>query len=229
MLAAVAIAIRQAATVDQLLNQWRGQGWSQIRNGVLRQVPVSVSTGKPLVQLQIDAIEWVDVTVFGIGNLDDALQRLRNLIQQGGSDLYGYSLLRRTDVDFLGIKVVRYRLVLAHSLVQLLVAAIAILAIAFAAVIFYQYVTTGAFPTAKDLQGMWAGILKPVSDAVQAPIQGATQGIANVYILGIGLAGAVAIAFGMASKSTGVKIREPKAPGGSIGVRSGPVSARLSS
>lgn len=224
----VAIAIKQAATWDQLLGQWQGQGWSQIRNAVLSPVPVGINSGQIMIPTQADAFEWKDVTFFGIGNTDDAVSRLQQLIQQGGSKLHAYALFKRVDVDVLGVKVVSYRLLLYHSIVQLGVAAVVILVVAFAALIYLQYVTTGQ-PPVTAIKNLWSGIVQPVQDGVTGVVQSGAGAVSSVYILGIIAAGAIAIAFGQASKATGTKVSPPKGPSGSVGVRAGGVSARIAS
>ena len=221
------IALQQAATPNWLLTQWQGAGWSVVRSAVLTPVPVGSSSGKVLTPhpLQLDAFQWTDVTLFGIGNADTAIQQLQQQIKQRGSSLFAYALFKQTNFDVLGVKVVSYRLLLLHSQVQLLVWAVAIIAAAFAATIFIQYLTTGQSPAVKDLQGLWAGVVQPVSDGIQQT----TQGIAVVYLLGIAAAGAIAIAVGSSSKAAGVKAPSLKGPSGSIGVRGGGVSARIGS
>lgn len=229
MLPAMAIAIREAATYDQLLIQWQAQGWSQIRNSVLNQVPVGISSGHILIHTQLDAFEWTDVSAFGIGLTGDAVSQMAAYIKQAGSQLHAYALFSHVDFDLLGIKRMSYRLLLYHSQVQLGVAALAILAAAFAAAIFLQYIATGE-PPVQSIQQLWAGIVKPVQDGASGVISGATGSISTVYILGIAVAGAIAIAFGQAGKATGTKISPPKGgPGGSVGVRAGGVSARVTS
>jgi hypothetical protein len=219
----VAIGIRQAVDPSYLLQrtQWAPQGWSPIRSAVLRQVPGN-AMGVPLVQLQVDAYEWTDVNAFGIGNADDALARLRAYIQQGGSDLFAYTLFKRTAFNFLGVRVTSYRLVLLHSLVQLLEGAILIMAIAFAAVIFLQYVTTGHSPALTDLKNAWQGIIQSAGQAVGA----AGAGVATPLIWLVIAGGVTAIAFASAQKSAGVKARTPNLSG-SVGTRTGPVTTRI--
>lgn len=221
----MAVAIRQTVTPAFLLTQWRGQGWSTVRSSIVRPVPGDAAR-QPTVHLQLDAFEWFDVTLFGVGNVDDGIARMRAAIQQRGSDLYAYGLFTRTDVDLLGFKVIRYRLVLLHSQVQLVEFAVAILAITFAALVFFQYVTTGQSPLLKDLQNMWGSGVTSLGAAVGQ----VGAAISNTYITAALALGGIAVAFGVISKSVGVKApRTPQAPSGSIGVRAGPVSARASS
>jgi hypothetical protein len=224
MLRAVAVAIKQQIDPSALLSGWKAEGWSVNRKGILRQIPGD-AYGNPTIPLQIDAFEWLDVTLFGIGNVDDALSRLQGYIRAGGSDLYGYALFQRTDFDALGFKVWRYRLVLVHSIVQLLEAAVAILAIAFAAVIFIQYLTTGRSPAVADLQGLWSGIISSTGQAVGQ----AGAGIVTPYVWATFAAGGMAALIAVASKASGTNIKTPSGPKGSVGVRGGGLSARVGS
>lgn len=220
----MALAVRQQVDPSYLLQrtQWAPQGWSSIRSGVLRQVPGD-QNGQPLVQLTLDAYEWDDVNAFGVGNTDSALSKLRDYIRAGGSDLYAYTLFRRDVVNLFGIHITSYRLVLLHSFVQLLEAAAVIMAIAFAAIFFIQYVTTGKSPALQDLTQAWSGVINSAGQAVGS----AGGGIAAPFIWATVAAGAIAIAIARAGKSAGVNVRQPSAPKGSIGVRSGPVSGRI--
>jgi hypothetical protein len=221
----MAVALKQTVSVDWVLNQWRGQGWSTIRNQVIKPVPGD-QNGKPTISLQIDAFEWIDVSLFGIGQADDAISKLQGYIRAGGSELYAYSLFRRVDVDVLGFKIVRYRLTLLHHQVQLLEGAVFILAAAFAAIIFWQYITTGQSPALKDLQNMWGSAVTSVGSAAGS----VGSAISSTYITAALALGGIAIAFGVISKEAGVKTpRTPQAPSGSLGVRAGPFSARASS
>lgn len=216
----MAVAIKIQTTPASLLAS-PAQGWSTVRQAVLRPVPGD-ATGQPTIPIRVDAFEWVDVTLFGIGNTDNAVQQLQTAIRQRGSDLYAYALFRRTDVDALGVKVVRYRMLLLHSFVELLEWAVAIMAIAFAAVIFIQYLTTGQAPALKDLQQLWGSAVTSVGTAGQTIVSGAT----NAYIGWVVGLGGVALAFGLLSKETGA--RPARLPGsGSFGVRSGGVTARV--
>lgn len=220
----MAVAIKVTTTPSFLLTGWRSQGWSVVRQGVLRPAPFNAN-GSPAIPLQMDAFEWKDITLFGIGNADTALQQLRQYIQAGGSDLYAYALFTRTDINVLGLKVVSYRLVLLHSIVQLLEAAVVILAIAFAAIIFLQYITTGQAPALNDLKSLWGSAVASVGSA-GGQITGA---ISQTYIVAALAVGGIAIALGVISKQAGTKTPPaPKVPGGSIGVRAGGVTARAS-
>lgn len=224
----MAVGIRQQVDPSYLLRRaiWEAQGWRLVKGPqVLRQLPV-YSDGTPLVRTQVDAIEWVDVQVFGIGNADDAVSRLRDEIQRRGSDLYAYALLKREIVNFLGVHTLSYRLVLLHSLVQLLGWAIAIMAIAFAAIIFIQYMTVGRSAALSDLQQFWGGLITNVGDAAGT----AAGGIAQPFIWIMLAAGVVAIALAKGEQAAGVKTgHRVKAPSGSIGVRAGPVTGRVGS
>ena len=224
----MAVAIRQAATYDQLLLGWQAQGWSQIRNVVLNQVPVGSSSGQLLIHTQLDAFEWKDVNLFGIGLTEDAVSKVGAYIKAAGSQLHAYALFKRVDVDLFGARITSYRLVLFHSQVQLGVYVVVILAAAFAAAIFLQYIATGQ-PPVQTIQQLWGGIVKPVQEGVTGVVSSAGSSVSSVYILGIMAAGAIAIAFGQASKATGTKVTPPKGPSGSVGVRAGGISARASS
>jgi hypothetical protein len=222
MLRAVAVAIKIQTTPAALLSSG-SQGWGTVRKGIIRQIPGDAA-GVPTIQIRADAFEWEDVTLFGWGNLDDGLQQLDAAIHARGSALYAYALFKRTDVDFLGVKAIRYRLVLVHSFVELAEWAVAIVAIAFAAIIFIQYVTTGQAPALKDLQALWGSAVTSVGQAGGQVVGAAT----NAYITAAVAVGAIAIAFGVISKQLGTKTPPgPKVPGGSIGVRAGGVSARV--
>ena len=223
----MAVAIRQAATPDFLLTQWRSQGWSQIQSQVLSQVPVSTTTGRVLIATQLDAFEWQDVSLFGVNLTGDAIARFRDQIRAGGSELHAYALFKRTTVDFLGVKITNYRLLLYHSIVQLGVWAVVILVAAFAALLYLQYISTGQ-PPVQAIQSLWGGIVKPVQEGASGIVGSAASSISGVYILGIFLAGAVAIAAGRAGQATGTKVTVPKGPSGSVGVRAGGASARIS-
>lgn len=215
----MAIALRQTVSPDWLLNQWQGQGWQDLGGAVVRPVPYS-SSGAALVPLQLDAFEWIDVSAFGIGNTGNAVAQLRAMIQARGSDLYAYKTFRRVDVDVLGVKITRYRLLILHSIVQLLEAAVVILAVAFAAVIFWQYMTTGQSPALRDLQNVWGSGVAAVGDAAGKVVGQATN-VAWGWVVGLGVA---AVALASISKSAGVKA--PRSPSGSFGVRAGPVTAK---
>jgi hypothetical protein len=110
--------------------------------------------------------------------------------------------------------------------VQLLEAAVFILAAAFAAIIFGQYMTTGQSPALKDLQGMWGSAVTSVGTAAGS----VGSAISSTYITAALALGGIAIAFSVISKDVGVKSpRTPQVPSGSIGVKAGPVTARASS
>jgi hypothetical protein len=222
---AVAIAIRQQVDPAALLQRaiWQAQGWSLYKGPtVVRQVPL-YSNGTPAVPVTVDAFEWVDAQLFGVGNADDGIQKLRAAIQQRGSDLYAYALLRREVVNVLGFHVWSYRLVVLHSFVQLLEWAVAILAIAFAAVIFIQYVTTGRAPALTDLQTFFAGLFKAAGDAGGT----ITSGLSTPFLVFMLAGGVAAIVFAQAQKGAGVSAGRLKQPGGSIGLKTGPLSTRV--
>lgn len=221
----MAIAVGQQVDPSYLLqrSQWQPQGWAvvpgQLR--VLRQLPV-YSDGTPAVHVQVDGFEWTDANGFGIGNADDGMARLRQAIQQRGSDLYAYALLRRQvlNIDPFGIplgQVWSYRIVLVHSQVQLVGWAVIILAVAFAAIIFIQYLTTGHSPAVADLRGFFGGL---ITDAGTAAGQ-AGAAVVSPLIWATAAAGAIALALAMAGKSAGVKTPAPRPlVGGSAKIKS---------
>jgi hypothetical protein len=219
----MAQAIRISSTPAFLLSQWKGDGWAVVRQSIVRQIPGDAA-GVPVVHLQLDGFEWLDITFMGIGNVDDAIAKLRGYIQAAGSDLYSYALFTRTDVNVVGVKVVRYRLVICHSQVQLVGAAVVIMAAAFAAIIFFQYITTGQAPALKDLEGLWGSAVTSVGSAVGT----AGGAITNAYwgwVIGLGGA---AIAFSLISKDLGVKSPPPpRGPQGSVGFKAGGATARI--
>jgi hypothetical protein len=221
----MATAIRQNATPEFLLTQWKADGWATVRKVIVRQIPGDAQ-GNPTVHLQVDGFEWVDLTFLGVGNVDDAVSRLRAYIQAAGSDLYAYHLLTRTDINVLGVKLVRYRLVLVHSQVQLVGAAIVILAAAFAAIIFWQYVTVGHSVALTDLQNTFGSAVTSVGAAVGT----AGGAITNAYwgwVIGLG---AAAIGFSLISKDLGVKAPPPpRGPSVNVGAKAGGLSARVGS
>lgn len=220
----VAVAIRQTVDPSTLLSGWVADGWNLTSRKIITPIPGD-SSGRPTIPLQIDAFEWLDVSFFGIGNADAAVGQMRSLIQKGGSDLYAWAIFQRTDLDAFGIRIKRYRLVLCHSIVQLLEAAVAILAIAFAAVIFYQYVTTGKSPAVQDLQGLWSGVVTSTGQAIGQ----AGAGVVTPYVWATFAAGGMAALIAVASKASGTHIKTPSGPKGSIGVRGGGLSAKVGS
>lgn len=219
----MAQAIRVAATPPFLLTQWKADGWTVIRQAIVRQIPGDAA-GVPRVHLQLDGFEWVDVAAFGIGNVDEAIAKERAYIQAAGSDLYAYAVMKRVDVNLLGVEIVSYRIVLAHSQVQLVGAAVVIMAAAFAAIIFWQYITTGQAPALHDLQNLWGSAVTSVAQGVGT----AGGAITNAYwgwVVGLG---AAAIAFSVISKDLGVKSPPPpRGPSGRIGVRTGGLSGSI--
>jgi hypothetical protein len=209
ILLAVAVAIKQAVLPSYLLQpaQWQPQGWSVVRRAVIKPVPGD-DFGRPIIAIRVEAFEWTDVQGFGIGNTDNALAQLQQQIQQRGSDLYAYTLLRRDVFNFLGIRAFAYRLVLLHSIVELVEFAVLILAIGFAAIIFLQYTTSGHSPLLQDLQSMWNTGVTSAGNAVGQ----AVGGLASPFIWATLFAGTIAIAFAVAQKSAGVKAPIPKGP-----------------
>lgn len=217
----MAVAIKIQTTPAALLAS-PAQGWHTVRSGIVRPVPGD-EHGIPTIPIRVDAFEWVDVTLFGIGNADTALAQLRAAIKQRGSDLYAYALFTRTDVDLFGVKAVRYRMLLLHSFVELAEWAVAIVAIAFAAVIFLQYVTTGQAPALKDLQNLWGSAVSSVG-AAAGNVAGS---VTNTYLGWVAAAGAVAIGLGLVAKAAGT--RAPSGPklGGRLGINAGPVRGSI--
>jgi hypothetical protein len=220
----MAVAIRISIDPSNLLTGWQGDGWSVVRQSIITQVPGD-ATGKPIVHLQLDAFEWVDITFVGIGNADDAIAKLRSYIQAAGSDLYAYGLFHRVDVDLLGLKVQRYRLLLLHSQVQLVGLPLIILAAAFAALVFLQYITTGKTPVLQDLQNVWGSAVTSVGSAVG----NVGSSIASTYIWATVAAAGLVIALNSVAKSAGVKAPPKTGPSGSVGVKTGILNAKLSS
>jgi hypothetical protein len=224
----VAVAIRQQVDPSYLLQpgQWRPQGWTVIRSQVLRQVQLG-ATGQPVVPVGVDAFEWTDFQGFGISRSDDGIARLNQAIAQRGGTLYAYTLFRRDIVNFLGIHFWSYRLLLLHNPGPLILVewAVFILAAAFAAVIFIQYMTIGKSPALQDLAQAWSGVLNSAGQAVGT----AGAGIAQPFIVVTIAAGVLAIAFASAQKSAGVHARTPtthvsgkvKGKHGELGVGSG--------
>jgi len=221
----VAVAIQVASDPHTLLGGWQSQGWSLLEARVLTPIPGD-QDGNPVILTQTDAFEWTDWNLFGWNLAGDAVSKMRDLIRQGGSDLYAYAMFQKTDFDQFGVKITSYRLVLQHSIVQLLAGAVLILAAAFAAVIFYQYVTIGKAPALQDLQNVWGSGVTSVGQAV-GDVGGS---IANVYIWAAVAAGLVSVAIGQASRASGGGARVTPAkigPNVSAGVRAGGVSARV--
>lgn len=224
----MATAIRQTATPGYLLTGWQAEGWAVVRQQVIRQIPGD-QNGVPTVHLQLDAFEWLDVAAFGLGGTDDAISRLQGYIRAGGSELYSYAMLSRTDFDALGVTVKRYRLVLCHSQVQLLGAAVVILAAAFAALIFWQYVTTGQSPALHDLQTLWGSAVTSTGQAIGSAGGEIGSAISGTYINAVLALGAVAVLYSVIAKQAGVKAPPaPRAPSGSVGIKAGGLSARAS-
>jgi len=219
----VAVAIRQQIDPAALLRRanWQPQGWSLYRAPtVVQQIPLDAG-GAPMVATTVDSFEWVDAQLFGVGNADDGMSKLRTAIQQRGSDVYAYAILRRDVVNFLGFHVWSYRIVILHSLVQLLEWAVAILAIAFAAVIFIQYVTTGRAPALDDLSAFFGNLFKAAGDA------GGTiaSGLSTPFLVFMLAGGVGIILLAQAEKAAGVKGRGSlKQP--SVGLKTGPLSVR---
>ena len=222
----MAVAIRQQVDPSYLLqrSQWGPQGWSVLRSTVVRQLPV-YTNGTPAIATTVDSFEWVDAQLFGVGNADDGMSRLRTEIQRRGSDVFAYALLRRDVVNVLGFHVWSYRLVILHSLVQLLEWAVAILAIAFAAVLFIQYVTTGRAPALTDLGNFFSGLIKSAGDAGGT----ITSGLSQPFLVFMLAGGVAAILFAQAQKGAGVSAGRLKQPSGSIGLKTGPLSTRVGS
>jgi hypothetical protein len=222
-LASAPITLKQAADVHWLLTQWRG-AWNVERAAVLRPIPLNAD-GSLGPHVQLDAFQWIDVTVFGIGNVDNAIANLDREIAVRGSSLYAYALLSQDNFNALGVRVKSYRLMLAHSQVQLLFWAVAIIAAAFAAVIFIQYMTTGQSPAVNDLKSLWGDSITSLGSAAGA----VGQGIATPYIWATLAAGAIAIAVAQIGKSGGFKARTPELRGPRVSgrIRGGGASASI--
>lgn len=221
MLRPVAVAIKMQTDPGSLLNSY-AQGWQLLEAKTLSQCPTDAN-GVPIAT--VEAFQWVDITLFGWGNTDSAAAQLQQQIKARGSSLYAYAMFTQTNYDALGIKAVSYRLVLLHSFVELAEWAVAIVAIAFAAIIFLQYLTTGQSPALKDLQNLWGSAVASVGTAAS----GVAGSVTNTYLGWVAAAGGIALAFGLIAKNIGVKAPPGPRVGGSVGVRAGPVSGRLSS
>jgi hypothetical protein len=223
----MAIAVPQSVNPEYLLQaaNWAPQGWRPVNVGVLRQLAAA-----DVVRTQLDAFEWVDVKLAGASGLSGAVYRMRDEIQKRGSTLYAYALLQRTvfNVVILGIPVARataYRLVLLHSAIQLIGWAVVILVSAFAAIIFLQYITLGRAPAVADLQNFWSGLITSAGQAGKD----VTSGFSTPFIWVALAAGTASILFYQASKEAagpGARIPAPRAPGASVGVKAGPITAR---
>lgn len=220
----MAVAIKQTVTPAFLLDQYQADGWSVIDQNVLTPIPVD-SSGNYQVAIQLDAFEWLDASFVGIGATTDAVAQLRQLIQAGGSDLYAYAMFYRKDFDALGFKVDRYRIVLCHSIVQLLEAALAILVVAFAAVIFYQYITTGQSPALQDLENLWGAGVQALGSA--AGEVGA--GVVSPYVWAAVAVGGIAVGWSIIAKQAGVKAPDTSPPKASLGINTGVFNAKLNS
>jgi len=221
----VAVAIALARQVDPAYllqaSQWQPQGWRIVKGPtVLKQVPIyndgTIAGG---LHLAVEGYEWDDLQGWGIGGSDGGVSRLRQAIQQRGSDLYAYALLRRDVVNFLGIRITSYRLVLLHSQVQLLGWALLILAATFAAIIFIQYLTTGKAAALDDLNRFFAGLFKSVGDAGGQ----ITAGLSTPFLVFMLAGGVGIILLAQTEKATGVKGRGAlKQP--SVKVHTGPLT-----
>lgn len=217
MLSAVAVAIKIQANPADLLRSAE-LGWHDLGGAVLTPAVIDAN-GTPLAT--VEAFEWVDVSLFGWGNTTNVTAQLAQQIKARGSALHAYRIYTRTDLNFGGVKAVRYRLLLLHSFVELAEWAVAILAIGFAAVIFLQYLTTGRAPALTDLQNLWGSAVGSVGAAAGTVASSATS-----TAIGWAVAlGGVALAFGLLAKTAGVKA--PRAPTSAIGLRAGPLTTRL--
>jgi hypothetical protein len=222
----MATALQQQVDPSFLLSpaRWSVDGWNLLDHRILKPVLVDAQ-GNLDPHVSIDGFEWEDVSLVGIGSLDNAMGQLRAAIQQRGSDLYSYAILSQDRFNVLGITVTSYRLVIVHSQVQVGAWAVAILFAAFAAIIFIQYLTTGHVPSLRDLQDLFGG-------AVSSVAQGAGQvgqAIVTPYVVAALAAGVIALAFSYTAKQAGVKAPTVKAaPSATFGGRAGPFSGRVS-
>lgn len=220
----MAVAIRQTVDPAFLLTQYEAAGWSTGELSVRKPIQLEADGSLPP-HIQLDGFEWQDANLFGLANLGDAIDQMQALIQAGGSDLYAYATFSKVDFDALGVKITSYRLVLLHSQVQLLTAAVAILAAAFAAVIFFQYVTLGYSPAVQDLGKLWGSAVTSVGQAVGD----AGSGVANAYIWATVASGAILIVLSRVGKDAGVRTPKPSSPHGSVSVKAGPATVRAGS
>lgn len=198
------IVIHQSADYHSLISGAFADGWQVVR---MRTIHPDISGALAAGHLTLEAVEWKDLAFLGLGNLDLAASNFEQYIAQQGSQLYAWAVMEHTDFDALGVEIKAYRLLLLHSQIQIGAGAIiAILVAAFLAVIIWQYVTTGSSPVLDELQKVWSDLIS----ATVKPI--ATAGL-SVWVIGIGLAGAAALAFGVAGKKLGVAAPPaPKAP-----------------
>jgi hypothetical protein len=201
----------QAVTPDFLLTI--PPGWSTVNSTIVRQLPQAI-----LPSVDLDGHEWLDANFLGIGattaNVQTAMQKFRPQIQMLGSDLYAYKLIMKTEVNFLGLRINRYRLILCHSGVPALILVGALLVV-FAFVVF-QYTTMGNSPLMDGLNKAWAGLVQ----ATVTPIgQGVGQGLAWVMLP----IGGLFLLYAVAGKKLGVEPAPP--PKAHVEVKSGPVAA----
>ena len=204
-------------------------GWDfAVAPRIVHQIPAD-----QLPHVIVEGFEWNDVEL-GFGSVQQqaaaAVARLREAIQARGSDVYAYALLHHTDSNVC-LPVIgcversdRYRLVIAHSQIQIgFWGIIAIGTLFFAALVVYQYLTTGKSPALADLQAFWGSGVAAVGSAVGE----AGGGLATPFVWLTIAGGVTALAFALAGKSAGVKTPAPRPVGGSIGVKAGPVSGRV--
>lgn len=218
----MAVAIQQTADAHWLLTQYPAAGWTVDRVVVLKPAPLNAD-GSLSSHVTLEAFEWTDVALVGLGNLGNAVSQLQAKIQSAGSDLYAYAVLEEPRFDALGVKVTSYRLLLLHSQVQLAAWAVVILAGAFAAVIFLQYLTTGQSPAVKDLQNLWGSGVTALGQAA-GQVGG---GIASAYIWATVASGAILIVIARVAKGAGVKSPPTsRGPSGSVSVKAGPATVK---
>jgi hypothetical protein len=198
-------------------------GWSVVGKKVVSQITPAI-----LPAVQLDGFEWFDVSGLGVGGTQAAAARaatqLRQQAQLLGSDLYAYTLLRKTEVNInvLGVQLVkvdRYRLVVCHSWAFLGAAAL-IVAAAVVAFIVFEFRTTGQSPTLDALQKTWAGLTSGFASGVGSA---AAVGILPVLLV----VGGAGILLAAVSKKAGVEPSPP--PKGHVEVNTGLVTAGVRS
>ena len=202
----------QTVTPDFLLQV--PPGWSLVGKQTLR----TIDPGAPP-PVQLEGYEWFDVSGLGLGgtqaSVAGAVQKFRQQVQALGSDLYAVAVIKKTEVNInvLGLQIAnvdRYRLVLCHSQAQILGWMVVILGIAVAALILYQYVTTGQSPTLDALGRFWSDLVQKTGAGIGAGVNAA---LVPVFLVG----GALLLVYAVAAKELGVGGAKP--PHTRVGLR----------
>lgn len=197
------VVIQQSSTVDGLISGALADGWSlAMSRTLIADVTAALDAG----HLQLDAVEWKDLSFLGLGNVNLATSQFQSYIEQQGSQLYAWAVMEHDDFDAAGVQIKAYRLLLLHSQIQIGVGAIvAIMVAAFLALVVWQYVTKGESPILDELQKIWA-------DLVSSTINPIAAAATEWYVVAIGVAGVAALAFGLAGKRLGVAPPPPPRP-----------------